>query len=475
MRLTRAMLQPSMNKPPSLFSQLPVRADLQKVLAELGFETATSIQTEAIPVLLSGKDFVGQSKTGSGKTLAFSIPLVQRLENVRRTQALVLCPTRELCTQVTREIRKIGRRFAGLNVVPLVGGQPTAPQIAALKKGAHVAVGTPGRVLDLLRREALPLQHISYLVLDEADRMLDMGFEEDMLQILDGLPEERQTVFFSATFPESIEEMSKRFQKKPVRVTIESEPEAQAKIEQAVLAVEEEDKLLGLLSTLEKHQPESAIVFCNLKNTVAELNDALEEAGVSTAALSGDLTQEARDRVMAQFRNRSIRVLVATDVAARGIDVADLDLVVNFDLPKPDVYVHRIGRTGRAGKSGRAVSFAGKEDSYKVREIEKSTGVPMRREAFDASTERRSPTPAADAAMVTLYIGGGRKDKVRPGDILGALTGEGAGLAGSEVGKIEILDRFSYVAVAKHVAKTALIRLQTGKIKGRKFRVELVK
>jgi len=459
------------------FLDLALKPELKAVVAELGYVQPTPVQAAAIPLLLSGRDLVGQSKTGSGKTVAFALPILQRLNVAeRRVQALVLCPTRELCTQVTRELRKLGRRHPGLSVVSLVGGQPGRPQAMSLRQGAHIAVGTPGRVLDHLRRGALDLGHLSFLVLDEADRMLDMGFQEEMEAILSEAPADRQTAFFSATFPESIAAMSGAYQRDPAQITIAEGEAARPLITQRVLLIEEEDKLNALVGVLNETGAESAIVFCNLKLTVAELSEALEEAGLSAGGLHGDLAQEARDRVMAKFRNGSLRVLVATDVAARGIDVAGLDLVVNFDFPKPEIYVHRIGRTGRAGKSGFAVSFVLPKEKYKLEAVAEAAGVPLVPEEFSAAAvPAEISAPAGNAAMATLYIGGGRKEKVRPGDILGALTGEAAGLAGTDVGKIEIHDHFAYVAVAAHVAKAALARLQEGKIKGRKFRVELVR
>lgn len=455
------------------FSKLKLSEHLLQVVSELGYKKLTPIQAESIPYLLEGRDLIGQSKTGSGKTASFSLPLLERLSAERELQGLVLCPTRELCTQVAREIRKLGRRMPGLQVLILSGGMPMPPQIAALRKGVHIVVGTPGRVLDHIRRGSIDLRAVSYLVLDEADRMLDMGFEEDMNEILRDIPEERQTVFFSATFPDSIEEMSERYQNQPVRVTIESAPEEAPDIYQvAYTCAGDKEKFNAILYFLQEFNPESAIIFCNLKITVADLADALADAGVSSAALHGDLDQTARDRVMAKFRNRSVRVLIATDVAARGIDVENLDLVVNYDMPKPDIYVHRIGRTGRAGKKGMAISLALPKEEYKIKTIQQFTGVEIEREEVP---EVEMAPVAKEAAMETLYISGGRKDKMRPGDILGALTGEAGGLPGKDIGKIEIHDRFSYVAVSRPVAELAVERLRNGKIKGRKFRIEIVK
>jgi len=449
--------------------------------------------------LLEGRDLVGQSHTGSGKTAAFALPILQRLSlETRALKALVLCPTRELSAQVARELRKLGRNLPGLQVLVLAGGEPLRPQANALEKGVHVVVGTPGRVLDHLGRRTLDLRETETVVLDEADRMLDMGFADDMEQILEALPRSRQTVFFSATFPSTIEELSHKYQRDPVRVTIETPKGLEGEVSrQLLIKVEPEAKLQALRWVLQRYPHESALIFANLKVTVAELEKALANAGTSVASLHGDLEQYDRDRVMAKFRNASTRVLVATDVAARGIDVESLDLVINYDLPpQPEVYVHRIGRTGRAGKVGLAVSFAGERDRLKVKTIEAHTQVKLERTPMTAREERapsagedgevgedgaeREPqVPAQDleraAKMDTLRIAGGRKQKMRPGDILGALTGEAGGLQGTDIGKIEIHDNFSYVAVNKSVSRLAQQSLSNGKIKGKKFVVSLIK
>lgn len=456
------------------FSTLPLIDELQEVLAEIGFAEATPIQAQALPALLEGRDLIGQSATGSGKTLAFSLPLLQSLDPERRLQALVLSPTRELSQQVAREIRRLGRKMPGLQVLLLTGGQPLRPQSEALAKGVHVAVGTPGRVLDHLRRGGLDLSALTYLVLDEADRMLDMGFADDMAEVLDACPPDRQTALFSATFPDRIEEMSEAWQRDPVRVTIESAGAEAPDIEQ--WAVVSEDKLSALRVILATEQPAACVVFCNLKATVAELHESLP----GSACLHGDLEQSDRDRILAKFRNGSARVLVATDVAARGLDVQGLDLVVNFDLPKSDVYVHRVGRTGRAGKAGKAVSLATSQEKYKLKHLSQDLGLQLEVRALDLSADKyedsdTAPADLAASAMATLFIGGGRKEKVRPGDILGALTGEAGGFQGTQIGKIEIHDHFAYVAVESRISEAALVRLREGKIKGRKFRVEKVR
>lgn len=463
------------------FSDLGLGPDLLQVVQELGYTAPTAIQSQSIPVLLQGKDLIGQSQTGSGKTAAFALPILEKLDlSARRVQALVLCPTRELCAQVAREIRKLGRRHPGFQILILSGGMPIGPQLHSLEKGVHIVVGTPGRVVDHLTRHSLKLDRVTTLVLDEADRMLEMGFEDDMELILSRVPVFRQTVLFSATFPGTIEALSRSCQKSPLRVTVEESNQTVASIQQVVYEIEATDRLKALLWIIKLHQPQSAIVFCNFKASVASLMDALSRSGISVGALHGDLEQNDRDRVMAKFRNGSLRLLIATDVAARGIDVADLDLVVNFELPaQPEIYVHRIGRTGRAGKKGLAVSFYSRKELPKIESIERFSGAKLERKRPDSlrslDVAGMQDRIQGAASMKTLFISGGRKEKVRPGDILGALTGEAGGLNAADIGKIEIHDHFSYVAVSSAIADQALESLRNGRIKGRKFRIEPVK
>jgi ATP-independent RNA helicase DbpA len=460
---------------PTDFDSLPLSQELLTVVKEMGFEKLTPIQAQSIPVLLAGHDFIGQSKTGSGKTVAFVIPILQKISlEERDVQALILCPTRELCAQVAREARKLARLHRGLQVLILSGGQPGRPQAEALRKGAHIVVGTPGRVLDHIERGNLDLRYTSTLVLDEADRMLDMGFEEDMALIMDEVPGTRQTVFFSATYPPTIKALSKKYQHDPVRVTIEDAPEATPAIEQVLYQVEPEDKLPALFGVLADKSPRSALIFCNLKVTVSELAQTLIDQDASCAALHGDLEQPDRERIMAMFRNGSTRLLIATDVAARGLDIDDLEMVINFDFPQEtEAYVHRIGRTGRAGKSGTAVSFVTSREVMRVRELENETGLELEVQSSFPRSRGRVDFPQAE--MQTLLIYAGRKDKLRPGDILGALTGEAGQLSANDIGKIELHDHIAYVAIASHVASTALRRLNEGRIKGRKIQTRLVR
>ena len=474
------------------FESLSLSAKLKEVIKDLGYQTMTPIQEQSLPYLLEGRDLIGQSKTGSGKTAAFTIPVLEKLDRENsdfqrapKLETLILCPTRELCMQVAREIRKLGKKHIGLQVLPLTGGQPLGPQMFALDKGVHIAVGTPGRVLDLLSKRALDLRGIKTLILDEADRMLDMGFQDEMEEILRDLPDNRHTVLFSATFPPSIDFLSQKYQKDAIRITINDENAPLPNITQQAYEVlpsegetyEFTDRLKVLLFCLGELSPEACMIFVNFKADAVELSRELTHFGVSAGALHGDLEQPERDSIMAKFRNQSIRVLVATDVAARGIDVESMDAVINFELPqKSDVYVHRIGRTGRAGKSGVAISLYLPHQKIKLETIEKFTNVPIERiEGIDLSDSDLSEIARKlklEAKMVTLYLSVGRKNKMRPGDILGALTGEAGGLEAKDIGKIEIQDFFSFVAVSKGVAKRALQSLRDGRIKGRKVRVE---
>lgn len=469
------------SKSSSPFASLGLAPALQSAIAGLGFEEPTPIQSQCLPALLSGRDLVGQSRTGSGKTAAFGLPLLQDVAlDSRSPQALVLCPTRELAAQVARELRRFGSTLPGLRVVELVGGQPARPQRETLERGAHVLVGTPGRVADHLKSGALDTRGIGYLVLDEADRMLDMGFGPDVKRIVAALPRERQTALFSATFPEAIEAMSQSIQRRDaLRITVE-EPETSGVvgIRHMRLTATPEERFRSLCRVLVEFPHESAIVFCNFKKAVAEVTERLRYAGVSADRLDGDLDQFHRDQVLARFRNGSLRVLVATDVAGRGIDIEGLDLVVNYELPnQPEIYVHRAGRTGRAGREGLAVSLDGGLRDAKIEAIEALTGtvVEVVRLAAEGTTDDLLARLAGPAPMSTILISGGRKDKVRRGDILGALTGDAGGLAGADVGKIEVSERLSYVAVKESVGRAATERLNAGRIKGKRYRATLVR
>lgn len=444
---------------------------------ELGFEKLTPIQQESIPHLLLKKDLIGQAATGSGKTASFSLPLLHQLHlDEKILQALVLVPTRELATQVVSEIRKWGRRMEGLQVFALTGGQSGRDQAEALDRGVQIAVGTPGRVADLIDRGRLDLSTLSTVVLDEADKMLEMGFAEELKFIMLQAPPQRQTVLFSATFPEAIVKISAQYQKKPVIVKIEADVEKIPAIEKFVYEVSSDDKMNALFRVLQQHPSESTIVFFNMKSAIQEVASRMGALDVSFGMLHGDLEQRDRDRVMAMFRNRSYRVLLATDVAARGLDIEDLGLVVNYDFPQsPDVYVHRMGRTGRAGKEGVAVVLADPRDTLRVAELEKATKSSFKRIPLGFKNQFGLPKELKQAVMATLWISGGRKDKLRAGDILGALTAGSSGLKASHIGKIEVHDKHTFVAVSSSLVDSAQEVLRSGKIKGQKFQIRLVK
>jgi ATP-dependent RNA helicase DbpA len=459
------------------FESLGLTEPLLTVLRELGFTSLTPIQAQSIPALLEGRDLVGQSRTGSGKTAAYALPLLSQLQIQRReVTGLVVCPTRELSAQVARELRRFGRNLAGLSVALIVGGQPHREQAKALEHGAHLVVGTPGRLNDLVARGTLKLDAVNCVVLDEADRMLDMGFEQEVTTLLGQVPKAHQTVFFSATFPAAISALSAKHQRSPLRVSVREAEDTGATTEELAVQLLPQQKLTALLWLLGRYTPEAALVFASQKYLVTETEQALVAAGVSAESLHGDLEQFDRDRVMAKFRNGSTRVLVATDIAARGIDLDKLDLVVNMDLPEqPEVYVHRIGRTGRAGNVGRAVSLCAPGEQSKLDAIARYVGrvIPTLDYRSQADHGRTPAIADREARMDTLRISGGRKDKLRPSDILGALTGEAGGLDGDQVGKIEIHDHFTYVAVAKAVSTKARQSLTSGRIKGKRFRVDL--
>jgi ATP-dependent RNA helicase DbpA len=380
----------------------------------------------------------------------------------------VLCPTRELAAQVASEIRRLARYQQNVKVITLCGGQSIGPQIGSLERGAHVVVGTPGRIRDHLRRETLSLRHVNTLVLDEADRMLEMGFVDDIEAIVGQTPESRQTLLFSATYPENIQSLSGRFQRAPQRVSVES-LHSEQQLTQRFFLCDEHERLAALVTLLAHFKPAAAVVFCNTRQTVREVSDALNQSGTLAQALHGDMEQRERDQVLIQFRQLSCRVLVATDVAARGLDIEELPAVVNVELPRnAEIYVHRIGRTGRAGREGLALSLLVEAERYRLQNI----GLYLQRDLDCEPIER---LPAAGTRLpppdfVTLCIQAGRKEKLRPGDILGALTGE-AGIEGAAVGKITVTDYNTYVAIARDTADRALAQLRSGKIKGRKFKV----
>ena len=450
------------------FASLQLPVALLETLSQLGYEQLTPIQQQSLPALLAGQDVTAKAKTGSGKTAAFAIGLIQRLtQRDFGCQALVLCPTRELATQVAVEIRRLARYQQNIKVVTLCGGQPIGPQIASLEHGAHVVVGTPGRIQDHLRKGTLVLNKVKTLVLDEADRMLDMGFVEAIEGIIAELPKGRQTCLFSATYPDCIAKLSRRFQKDPVTISVES-TESHSRIKQLFYQAEAHDKSNVLIKLLQHYAPVSTVIFCNTKQTCKDVGSALYEAGYKPVVLHGDLEQRDRDQMLIRFANQSATILIATDVAARGLDIENLALVVNYNLSRESkVHVHRIGRTGRAGREGLALSLFADSERYKLDRLEVYMGQQIEFGRVDAlKVNQHSP----QAPMVTLAIDGGRKHKMRPGDILGALTGE-YGIKGDQAGKIHIFDFVAYVAVRRDSARQALSCLEQGRIKGRKFKV----
>ncbi|MFT5481808.1 MAG: ATP-independent RNA helicase DbpA [Halieaceae bacterium] len=451
------------------FSKLSLPTEQLENLTRLGYLEMTSIQAEALPLALAGKDLIAQAKTGSGKTAAFALPLLAKL-NPRDfgAQALILCPTRELATQVATEVRRLSRYQQNIKVVTLCGGQSIGPQIGSLEHGAHIVVGTPGRIKDHLRKQTLDISRVTTLVLDEADRMLEMGFMEDIAGIIEATPPTRQTLLFSATYPENIQSLSRRFQRDAISIQVESQHDSQ-QIQQLFYICERSEKRAALQKLLSYHTPAAAVIFCNTKEVTREITNYLCTAGSSALALHGDLDQRDRDQVLVQFRQQSCRILVATDVAARGLDIEDLPAVVNYDLPRdPEQYIHRIGRTGRAGKHGLALSLFTDSERYRLTNIADYQSRELDYEAIGKLPAGGREMPPS--AFVTLCIAGGRKQKVRPGDILGALTGED-GIDGKSVGKIDINDFASFVAIDRPMAGVALEKLRNRKIKGRKFKV----
>ncbi|WP_221075556.1 ATP-dependent RNA helicase DbpA [Agarivorans aestuarii] len=452
------------------FSTLALHPDLLKNLETLGYSSMTPIQAQSLPLILDGKDVIAQGKTGSGKTAAFGLGLLNALEVKRfRIQTLVLCPTRELADQVAKEIRKLARSIHNIKVLTLCGGMPFGPQIGSLEHGAHIVVGTPGRIEEHLRKGSLRLDNVKNLILDEADRMLEMGFQSAIDAIIELAPKQRQTLLFSATFPEQIESIANNIMHQPVRVEVASTHD-NSSISQHFFKVDDnEQRMLALRLLLLQHRPKSSIVFCNTKREAQEVADELSLLGFSALALHGDLEQRERDQTLVQFANNSAAILVATDVAARGLDIDSLDAVFNYHLARDtEVHVHRIGRTGRAGSKGIACSFFSDKEHYKVALLEDYLGRSINDEELP-SMALLNKKPAAPL-MATLQIDGGKKQKVRAGDILGALTGEN-GIAGAQVGKINLFDNRAYVAVEREALKRARKKLEDGKMKGRSFRV----
>ena len=450
----------------SQFSTLPLSKAMLHNLEELGFEAMTPVQAESLPHILKNRDVIAQAKTGSGKTAAFGIGLLTKLDVKKfRVQTLVLCPTRELADQVAKELRRLARAIHNVKILTLCGGVAFGPQYGSLLHGAHIIVGTPGRVLQHLDKKYLSLKDLETLVLDEADRMLDMGFIDDIKRIIAHAPENRQTLLFSATYPAKIMALSSVIQKNALNIQTIS-GESANKITEYFYQVPHNQKISMLIKAIAHHQPQNILVFCNTKLAADDVAADLSGAGVDALAIHGDLEQYQRTDVLVRFANKSCSVLVGTDVAARGLDIKELEMVVNFDIPQDEAtYTHRIGRTGRAGQEGLAVTLY---TSNQAPVMANYRNEQRRFDELDSLNEVEDFTLAPPNR--TIVLEGGKKDKMRPGDILGALTGE-AGLEGKDVGNIDIYDRQSYVAIDRKAVDKAYAYLKKGKIKGRSFSV----
>jgi ATP-dependent RNA helicase DeaD len=517
------------------FEELELLPEIIKAVKNMGFEEASPIQAKAIPVIRSGKDIIGQAQTGTGKTAAFGIPLLEKIDiKNKKLQAVVLCPTRELAIQVAGEIRNLAKYMHGLKVLPIYGGQEIVTQIRSLKSGTQLIIGTPGRVMDHMRRKTVKMDEVHTIVLDEADEMLNMGFREDIETILEGVPEERQTVLFSATMPQAILDITKKFQKNAQIVKVTKKELTVPNIEQFYYEVKPKNKEEVLSRLLDIYTPKLSVVFCNTKKQVDTLVNGLLGRGYFAAGLHGDLKQAQRDRVMQGFRTGKTDILVATDVAARGIDVDEVEAVFNYDLPQDDeYYVHRIGRTGRAGREGRSFSFVSGKEVYKLKEIQRYcktkiyaqnvpslndvantkienifgeidqiietedltkylqaienkvnesdyTAMDMAAAFLKLSSGQSEVTPEAaefgdtgaeEAGMVRLFINIGKKNKAKPGDIVGAIAGE-SGIPGKVIGSIDMYDKYTFVEVPKDYAKEVLNAMNHAKIKGKTVAVE---
>ena len=517
------------------FEEMCLDTRIMRAIAEMGFEQPSPIQAQSIPIAVEGKDMIGQARTGTGKTASFGIPMLQRINPKDKTlQAIVLCPTRELAIQSANEIRKLAKFLHGIKVLPIYGGQEISKQIRSLKGGVQIVIGTPGRVMDHLRRHTLKPQTVDIVVLDEADEMLNMGFREDIETILGQLPEERQTMLFSATMPKPILEIAKRYLHEPEIVKVIQKELTVPKIEQYYYEVNPRKKNEVLSRLLDMYDPSLSLVFCNTKRKVDELVADLKGRGYFAEGLHGDMKQSQRDRVMNGFRNGRTDILVATDVAARGIDVDDVEAVFNYDVPQDDeYYVHRIGRTGRAGREGRAFTLVVGKEIYKLKDIQRYCKTKIRRqpipsvndvaaikveklleqageliatdglgrmmdlleEYLDGSDYSATEMAAAllamqlgetstqtlpkeefgdtgaEPGMVRMFMNIGKKDRVRIGDILGAVAGE-SGMEGALVGTIDMYDNFSFVEVPQEYAAAVLEAMNHSKIKGRRVNME---
>ncbi len=453
------------------FSCLPLREALLNNLATIGYDVMTPIQVKSLPIMLKGEDVIAKAKTGSGKTAAFGLALLNQLDVANfAVQALILCPTRELAEQVSQAIRRLARLMPNIKILNLSGGTPMKPQLDSLRHGAHIIVGTPGRVQKHLSKATLSFNHLKVLVLDEADRMLDMGFFDEIKSILSECPKHRQTLLFSATYSDEIRKISRQFMQRPKEILLATD-HTEFDIEQYFYETDSQANKFTLLKTLLlQYKPTSSLIFCNTKQLTSELSDKLIDAGFSALALNGDMEQEERNQVLIRFANQSCSILVATDVAARGLDIKELPAVINYELAfEQDVHIHRIGRTGRAGHKGLALSLTTPADALRLCAIEENLQHPINWGTITKLT--KSDAVIFQPEMVTICLDAGRKDKIRPGDILGALTKD-AGLPGDAIGKIDIATFCSYVAINQSQIDKAYRYLKNGKLKGRKINVK---
>ncbi len=454
------------------FDSLPLRSELLSRLDVMGFNIMTPVQAETLPTMLLGRDVIAQANTGSGKTAAFGLACLQPLNpKAFHVQSLILCPTRELAEQVAQSLRDLAREIGNTKILTICGGKPLGPQFASLERSAHVIVGTPGRVLKHLDKRSLNLSGLEVLVFDEADRMLDMGFADEINAILGYVPSPRQTLLFSATFPEGLRTIKEKLGTEVVHfdVTDSSVPKD---IEQLWCHVDHSERHQDLINMIAQYGGALNLVFCNTKIDCAEVAKELSRNNIAAAALHGDMEQKERNNTVVRFSNGSIKVLVATDVAARGLDIDDVDAVINFSLPhQPETYVHRIGRTGRKGKSGRAISLVSTREMNRLQHIEEFLG----HEVSRCASPKNDPSAAKSLpAYGTIEINGGRKHKLRPGDVLGALTANGS-VAGDSVGKIDLMDQITYVAIARQELRAALDCLNNHQIKGKVFRARIIR
>ena len=517
------------------FEELKSNEKTKRALQDAGYVNPTPIQEQAIPVILEGKDFIGQSKTGTGKTASYSLPLIEKLDPTnKKVQAIVLCPTRELAVQVADEVRKFLKYQEGIKTIAIYGGQDIETQIRMLKKGVQIVIGTPGRVMDHLRRKTLKLDNVKMCVLDEADEMLNMGFEEDIETILKDVPSERQTVLFSATMNKRIMEITKKYLKNPKKVKIQAEELTVNEIEQISIQVKEAMKSEALMRLIEVYRPQKAIVFCNTKKRVDDLIEVLKQNHFKAEALHGDIKQTVRERIMKRMRNGEFQILVATDVVARGIDIQDVEFVLNYDVPQEEeYYVHRIGRTGRNGNTGKAVTFVVGKEKSKLQSIKKYSNAKIKEGTIPTITEinkirskvtvekiqkvidknefeyqdildelkEKNNTEEIIKALLTIVCGKnkpkennkneikvnvkngeniklffnlGKKDNIKVKDIVGSIAAN-CGISGDKIGKINILDKFSFVEVPGEYVEDVVSGMQEKQVKGRDCNIEIAK